>query len=140
MEAESSSPEPTPADMRLGTQGIDLGSGDTSGSDAPDGEPDSELADFVVGSDQPIEFASSSMPMPVSARRASRVNLFVSQESVASRVTEDDLPDVSTVLGRGKGTNGGRREVVLDEDSDASDDAPVRRRKRRKVIDEDSDE
>ena len=49
--------------MRLATQGIDLGSHDTSGEDE-DEEPDSELAEFIVRSDQPIELASSSQQLP----------------------------------------------------------------------------
>lgn len=63
MEGASSSPEPTPANMRIGTQGIDLESRDTSGEE-DDEEPDSELEQFVVGSDQSVEMASSSQPLP----------------------------------------------------------------------------
>ncbi|KAF4552620.1 ATP-dependent DNA helicase mph1-like protein [Elsinoe fawcettii] len=66
MEAASSSPPPTPADMRLPSQGIALGDEDTSGDDAPqatgDWRDDSELDGFVVGSDEEIEFVSSSLP------------------------------------------------------------------------------
>ncbi|KAF2224938.1 hypothetical protein BDZ85DRAFT_317557 [Elsinoe ampelina] len=66
MEAASSSPPPTPADMRLPSQGIALGEEDTSGDDAPEGTNDwmhdSDLDGFVVGSDEEIEFASSSLP------------------------------------------------------------------------------
>jgi len=62
-EGAESSPEPTPAEMRLATQGIDLGSHDTSGEDE-DEEPDSELAEFIVRSDQPIEMATSSQQLP----------------------------------------------------------------------------
>ncbi|WPH02619.1 Hypothetical protein R9X50_00548400 [Acrodontium crateriforme] len=58
-EGDESSPEPTPANMRIGTQGIDLGSDDTSGEDEEE-EPDSELDAFVARSDDPIELASSS--------------------------------------------------------------------------------
>ncbi|KAL1304021.1 hypothetical protein AAFC00_000462 [Neodothiora populina] len=62
MEGDESEPEPTPANMRIGTQGIDLGSDDTMGEEDEDGEPDSELNAFVVGSDAPIEMISSSLP------------------------------------------------------------------------------
>jgi ATP-dependent DNA helicase MPH1 len=62
-EGSESSPEPTPANMRIGTQGIDLGTMDTSGEDE-DEEPDSELDEFIVRSDQPIEIASSSQRLP----------------------------------------------------------------------------
>jgi ATP-dependent DNA helicase MPH1 len=61
MEGAESSPEPTPANMRIGTQGIDLGSNDTSGEEDEE-EPDSELEAFVARSDDPIEMLSSSLP------------------------------------------------------------------------------
>lgn len=61
MEGDESEPEPTPADMRIGTQGIDLGSRDTSGEE-DDEEPDSELDAFVAKSDEVIETVSSSLP------------------------------------------------------------------------------
>ena len=66
-EGNESSPEPTPANMRIGTQGIDLGSMDTSGED-DDEQPESELEDFIVKSDQPIEMASSSQRLPDDAQ------------------------------------------------------------------------
>jgi ATP-dependent DNA helicase MPH1 len=59
-EGDESSPEPTPAEMRIGTQGIDLGSCDTSGEDSDDDSPDSELDGFIARSSDPIEMASSS--------------------------------------------------------------------------------
>ncbi|PSK60463.1 hypothetical protein B9Z65_613 [Elsinoe australis] len=66
MEAASSSPPPTPDDMRLPSQGIALGEDDTSGDDEPDPtgawKDDSELDGFVVGSEEEIEFVSSSLP------------------------------------------------------------------------------
>ena len=64
VEGDESSPEPTPADMRIGTQGIDLGTMDTSGEDEEDDEPDSDLEEFIVRSDQPIEMTSSSQRLP----------------------------------------------------------------------------
>ena len=67
-EGEKSSPEATPANMRIGTQGIDLGTMDASGEDE-DEEPDSELEEFVVRSDQPIEMASSSQRLPDDTQR-----------------------------------------------------------------------
>ncbi|KAI7526516.1 P-loop containing nucleoside triphosphate hydrolase protein [Hortaea werneckii] len=63
MEGEESEPEPTQADMQLGTQvrlGEDLGSRDTSGEDEDEEEPDSELAAFIARSDEAIEPISSS--------------------------------------------------------------------------------
>ncbi|GAB7341601.1 hypothetical protein MBLNU457_7806t1 [Dothideomycetes sp. NU457] len=132
-EGESSSPEPTPADMRRANQGIDLGSGDTSGEEDIDGEPDSELADFVVGSDQPIEYASSSMPG--TAPRQSLNHLFSSQQSRVSQRTDDDLPEVSVVVRKGPQRPRDRRE-----ESDDEEEVPVRQRKRKRVVVDDSDE
>ncbi|TKA83789.1 hypothetical protein B0A55_00054 [Friedmanniomyces simplex] len=60
MEGDESEPEPTPGEMRIGTQGIDLGSMDTSGEDEGD-EPDSELEAFIARSDEVIETVSSSL-------------------------------------------------------------------------------
>lgn len=131
-EGESSSPEPTPAEMRRATQGIDLGSGDTSGEEDFDAEPDSELADFVVGSDQPIEYASSSVP--ATAPRQSLNHLFSSQQSMLSQQTDDDLPDVSVVVQKTI-----QRSRHRTEGSDEGE-APVRQRKTRKIVVEDSDD
>lgn len=78
MEAHSSSPAQTPADMRLRSQAVDLGSGDTSGEDEPE-EHDSELADFVVASDATIEMMSSSMPQ------------IYSRKSTKARIRLDEL-------------------------------------------------
>nr|POF07834.1 atp-dependent dna helicase mph1 [Quercus suber] len=61
MEAAESSPEPTPADMRIGTQGIDLGSRDTSGEDEEE-EMDSDLDAFIARSDEIVNVVSSSLP------------------------------------------------------------------------------
>jgi len=133
MEGESSSPEPTPADMRRATQGIDLGSGDTSGEEDSEAELDSELADFVVGSDQPIEYASSSMPGSA-APRQSLNHLFSSQQSRISQRTDDDLPEISVVVQK----QARRPKSRVEEDDE--EDLPVRHRKRRKVIDDDSDD
>lgn len=128
MEGESSSPEPTPANMRIATQGIDLGSDDTEGDEAADEEPDSELAAFVVASSQPIEYASSSQPL--GTRGSLARDLFMSQESVVSHGTEAGLPDVRTVMGRSR------------DSSETVEAVPSRKRKlkKRQVVESDSDE
>lgn len=59
MEGDDSEPEPTPADMRIGTQGIDLGSRDTSGEDEED-QPDSDDQAFIAGSDEPLQHDTTS--------------------------------------------------------------------------------
>ncbi|KAI5236867.1 P-loop containing nucleoside triphosphate hydrolase protein [Aureobasidium subglaciale] len=131
MEGSDSSPEPTPAHLRLGTQGIDLGSADTSGEEghSQDDEPDSELDDFVVESDAPIEFASSSQPLAHNRPKKNRLDLFT-QEDIAEE-SEEELPDF-----------GASRKGDVEVLSDANEDVPVRRQlgRRRQVVDDDSDE
>ncbi|KAF2154619.1 P-loop containing nucleoside triphosphate hydrolase protein [Myriangium duriaei CBS 260.36] len=65
MEAASSSPPPTPRDFAMPSQAETLGSADTSGDEErqdPDAwRADSDLESFVVRSDQPVEWASSSL-------------------------------------------------------------------------------
>jgi ATP-dependent DNA helicase MPH1 len=134
MEGASSSPEPTPAHLRLATQGIDLGSADTSGEEGHDheDEADSELDDFVVGSDAPIEFASSSLPLTHNPPKKNRLNLFT-QDNIAEE-SEADMPDFGPSSMLDEVVN-----VVSDGDEDV---APVRRHlvRRRQVVDDDSDE
>ncbi|KAK6438236.1 3'-5' DNA helicase [Oleoguttula sp. CCFEE 5521] len=113
MEGSESSPEPTPAHLKLGTQGIDLGSRDTSGEDNDDEEADSELEQFVVGSDQPVEMASSSLP-DTPARRG-RLSDVLAESDDDDVVDEVEAP----VAGRGRLK---RRRVVEDEDEDDDDD------------------
>jgi ATP-dependent DNA helicase MPH1 len=136
MEGASSSPEPTPAHLRLATQGIDLGSADTSGEEGHEheDEADSELDDFVVGSDAPIEFASSSLPLTHNPPKKNRLNLFT-QDNIAEE-SEEDMPDFGPSSMLDEVVN-----VVSDDDGD-EDAAPVRRHlvRRRQVVDDDSDE
>jgi ATP-dependent DNA helicase MPH1 len=123
-EADESSPEPTPADMRIGTQGIDLGSRDTSGEDN-DGEeePDSELDAFIARSSDPIEMASSSQDgLP---RRRKRPGLKKSTTHVRSKLnaveelseSEQSCSDESVkempVVSKGK-----KKRIVEDSESD----------------------
>ncbi|KAH9815684.1 ATP-dependent DNA helicase mph1-like [Teratosphaeria destructans] len=131
MEGDDSEPEPTPADMRIGTQGIDLESHDTSGEDE-DEEPDSELAAFIARSDEMVEAETTSVLSSVSPPAKGRL----------SRRKPD------------QGAGGGAYAIIdSDEDnlevsgleSDASN-APVRRlpkktsrKKTRMVIDSDSE-
>lgn len=117
MEEDESEPEATPAEMRIGTQGIQLGSEDTllgEDHDAEDEEPDSELAEFVVGSDAPIEMVSSSLPR------------------IRGEDSEDDLSELNITFRRGDAKN---------SDSEAST-SPVRKRlqRGRKAVMEDSDD
>ncbi|GAB7347433.1 hypothetical protein MBLNU459_g4352t2 [Dothideomycetes sp. NU459] len=120
MEAASSSPEPTPANMRIATQGIDLGSDDTMGADESEDDPESELQDFVVGSDAPIELVSSSLPPTQDSSRRSRSDRVNMREE-----SDEELPGLTSLSDYddavGKGNNQpirrGRKRVV-DDDSD----------------------
>ena len=95
MEGEESEPEPTAANMRIGTQGIDLGSRDTSGEDNDD-EADSELEAFVARSDEVIEAMSSSLPGTMEIAREARRPVGRGRGSVAELLSSD-----ATVLGEG---------------------------------------
>lgn len=120
-EGAESSPEPTPADMRIGTQGIDLGSRDTSGEEE-DEEPDSELEEFIAKSSDPIEMISSSQSGTPAAKRG----------RLKKRNRDADLSDVDEV-----------EELADSQDSDLSlEKEPIvaQGRKRRVVQDSDSDE
>lgn len=155
MEGEESSPEPTPANMRLGTQGIDLGSHDTSGEE-DDEEPDSELDAFVARSDDPIETFSSSLPntqhFGAPAKKAGRLKTRAKQAPIQmdSDDTVMDDEDVNNGSEDGDETPKASRTIVdlekEDEPVDVSDmddepvAAPGRTKKRRVVQDSDSDE
>jgi ATP-dependent DNA helicase MPH1 len=150
MEGEESSPEPTPANMRIGTQGIDLGSHDTSGEEDEE-EPDSELDAFVARSDDPIETFSSSLPntqqfgappAKKGGRLKARKQAPILEESDES---DDDRVDEGSD-GEGEETPKASRTVVnIDDDDDEDmDDVSVpaagRTKKRRVIRDSDSDE
>jgi len=130
MEGEDSEPEPTPADMRIGTQGIDLGSRDTSGED-DDEEPDSELEAFVAKSDEVIETLSSSLPAsqdlssqpPVQAPRGrglqKRSAVRMNRQAIAIDDVDDDVGDNSEATVTDVATKAGRkRRIVEDSDSE----------------------
>jgi ATP-dependent DNA helicase MPH1 len=110
--------------MRIGTQGIDLGSRDTSGEDN-DGEeePDSELDAFIARSSDPVEMASSSQDgLP---RRRKRPGLKKSTTHVRSKLnaveelseSEQSCSDESVkempVVSKGK-----KKRIVEDSESD----------------------
>jgi ATP-dependent DNA helicase MPH1 len=132
MEGDDSEPEPTPADMRIGTQGIDLGSRDTSGEEE-DEEPDSELDAFIARSDEVIETVSSSLPASPEAKGRGLVR--------------------KGALGPGKGKKAAAIEIDSDEkeqlpghESDGDSDATLtkavpasRLKKKRNVVDSDSE-
>jgi ATP-dependent DNA helicase MPH1 len=150
MEGEESSPEPTPANMRIGTQGIDLGSHDTSGEE-DDEEPDSELDAFVARSDDPIEMFSSSLPntQQFGAPPAKKGGRLKARKQAPIFEESNDSED-----GHANGISDGEDEetpkasrtfVNIDDDDDEDmDDVSVpaggRTKKRRVIRDSDSDE
>ncbi|KAK3675702.1 3'-5' DNA helicase [Recurvomyces mirabilis] len=125
MEGEESEPEPTPTDMRIGTQGIDLGSHDTSGEDNDD-EPDSELDAFIARSDEIIETLSSSLPGTQETSQLSHQKkagrLRRRPAVVLSDLDEDDEADASEddgADGAAKDLVGARKQrVVAESDSE----------------------
>jgi ATP-dependent DNA helicase MPH1 len=155
MEGEESSPEPTPANMRIGTQGIDLGSHDTSGEE-DDEEPDSELDAFVARSDDPIETFSSSLPNTqhlVSApKKGGRLKTRKQAPILMDSDDEDDDQADAVSDGEDEETPKASRTIVdvdVDEDDEEVeisdvDDEPVlaagRTKKRRVVQESESDE
>ncbi|KAK5108846.1 hypothetical protein LTR62_007736 [Meristemomyces frigidus] len=121
VEGSDSEPEPTPADMRLATQGIHLGSNDTSGEDNEDDlEPDSELETFIARSDEVVEMVSSSFPCS-SQDRARQVK---DREGVGKR--------------RRKARGLEERENEGEEVSGGSTTGKIRKRGRRVVDDSES--
>jgi ATP-dependent DNA helicase MPH1 len=150
MEGEESSPEPTPANMRIGTQGIDLGSHDTSGEEY-DEEPDSELDAFVARSDDPIETFSSSLPntQQFGAPPAKKGGRLKARKQAPILEESDESGD-----GHVEGDNDGEGEEtpkashtvvnIDDYDDEDMDDVSIpaagRTMKRRVIRDSDSDE
>lgn len=137
-EGDESSPEPTPANMRIGTQGIELGSRDTSGEEE-DEQPDSELEDFVVRSDQPIEMASSSQRLPDDtqpSRPKARSRKLTQVVAKDSKVASDVDSDGSDILD----DHADLESSEIEEVAAPRAAAVVKGRKRRVVRDSDSDE
>lgn len=130
--------------MRLGTQGIDLGSEDTSGEDE-DEEPDSELADFIVRSDQPIEMAISSQQL-LDDTQSSRPAQSAGRRLLRAVPCSDKvLADSDAGSEESDPGLAALKDVDEGDDSDVQElptvaAAPVKSRKRRVVDDEDSDE
>ncbi|KAI7202119.1 hypothetical protein KC352_g19152, partial [Hortaea werneckii] len=137
MEGEESEPEPTQADMQLGTQvrlGEDLGSRDTSGEDEDEEEPDSELAAFIARSDEAIEpitssaFASDDRAAPTTRNvpTARARGLRRKQPAVPKSLSSD---------------NDGMSESGSDSDKTMTSAAPLasKRRKAQRIIESESE-
>lgn len=120
-EGGESSPEPTPAEMRIGTQGIDLGSDDTSGEDE-DEEPDSELDDFIARSSDPIERTSSSLRSSCSVGHRDKVDDHLCDAgSKISKTSEKQMETESSPIAsfrkQGRAGMSKRRRILDDSDS-----------------------
>ncbi|KAK3054341.1 3'-5' DNA helicase [Extremus antarcticus] len=143
-EGDESSPEPTPAHLRIGTQGIDLGSRDTSG-DEDDEEPDSELEEFVVRSDQPIEMASSSQRLPDDTQPPRRKRNAVKKPqkvpvSVSILFSDDEDDGVEPGLAGMNEDMGDDSDEIQEVAAPQVATAPTKRKKKTRVIESDSDE
>ncbi|KAK3066813.1 3'-5' DNA helicase [Teratosphaeriaceae sp. CCFEE 6253] len=129
MEGNSDSePEATPADMRLATQGIELGSEDTDGEDR-DEQPDSEDEAFIARSDEVMETVSSSIASSgaevnkVRGRLKKKVgrdlvvlsDLDEADEEHASHSSDEE---VGIMVTKAPANVGRRKRVVDDSDSE----------------------
>ncbi|KAJ8611827.1 hypothetical protein MRB53_037740 [Persea americana] len=160
-EADASSPEPTPADLRIPTQGIDLGSRDTSGEDNEDEEePDSELAAFIAASSDAIELMTSSQHALSSSRAPSkrtrkrlRVGRGQMRRPIISPIQSSSDADADQDCGGdgdsdGKGSIGDELSIIGDSDESMMDSPrrhalhtkPRGKAQKRAIVDDDSDE
>lgn len=106
-EGQSSSPPPTDPRFALPTQGEWLGS-DTSGEDAPEEEPSSDLRDFIAASDEVVAELPSSIPLTMPPPKRKRLNRRrPALDAIFDDASEDDeeAPDSS-----GNGTTSARRQ------------------------------
>jgi len=135
MEGDESEPEPTPANMRIGTQGIDLGSRDTSGED-DDEEPNSELENFIAKSDEVVETVSSSLPA---------IEEMFSETGVGGRRARGSIKDANRSDQRVVAVDSDDDDIGAGEDSAGESEVTVTNvstkvgRKRRVVADSDSE-
>ncbi|KAK7520288.1 hypothetical protein IWZ03DRAFT_326300 [Phyllosticta citriasiana] len=146
MEADESSPPPTDPRMRIGTQGINLGTQDTEGFDDPEDEQlDSELQSFIVDDNEEVQIYSSSLP----GRPRQPVKLFSDSQDYNDNPRhndydeeeDDDLPDIGTLLktpGRKRIAKGQATAKVARSSSDRENDI-LRQRHRRRYVVEDSE-
>ncbi|KAK7541050.1 uncharacterized protein J3D65DRAFT_567588 [Phyllosticta citribraziliensis] len=145
MEADESSPPPTDPRMRIGTQGINLGSDDTDGFDDPEDEQlDSELRSFVVDDNEEVQMFSSSLP----GRSRQPVKLFSDSQDYDDNPRhndneeedDDDLPDIGTLLKTPRQRLAkGPTTAKIARSSSTSEDDVVRQRQRRRLVVEDSE-
>lgn len=144
MEAEPSSEPNTSPRMRVRSQGIDLGSEDTGGSQVEDGYMDSDLEDFVVGDDQPSTQVDSSLPSPSALMKKTQPRTMqLSQLSTIE--SSQDLPDLGTLIGTAapavKRPKTKVATIVEESSSAEKENQPrVTVNKRRRVVSDDEDD
>lgn len=156
-EGDLSSPPKTSQAMALPTQGVWLGSEDTDADHiAADEElPDSELADFVVDDDAPLEVeddaptgtaesATSTLPklsqiQRNSSARRSKQRRHISHVLEPPSDSDGDLPDVGTLLAGSNIAKASPREASSNDVSEG-DLPPAKHKKRRLVVNDSSDE
>ena len=143
MEAPESSAPQSSARMRLPSQAVDLGSYDTSGEDAVEGEPSSELRDFVVDDDEQLGTQTSSLP-PVS--QVTGTNAKERREPVrrhdwgeVDMESDSDLPETVNLVQTRLTDPEMRLGDNVDDARDSADVAQGPKRKRRVVEDSDSE-
>ena len=143
MEAEPSSAPNTSPGMRIRSQGINLGSADTSGSDVEDGYIDSDLEDFVVDDDQPLTQVDSSLPSP-SAFMKTQVRKTQLSQLRTIESSQASLPDVSTLLGtsRPAAKKSSKVSTIMEDSSGGEKENRPRAgiNNRRRIISDDEDE
>jgi ATP-dependent DNA helicase MPH1 len=144
MEGEPSSEPNTSPQMRVRSQGIDLGSEDTGGSEVEDGYVDSDLEDFVVGDDQPLTQVDSSLPSPSALMKKTQPRM--TQLSQLSPIeSSQDLPELGTLIGTAVAAKKQTMKVpaaIIEESSSAEkENRPrVTVNKRRRVVSDDDDD
>lgn len=152
-EGISSSPAPTDPRMAMPSQGINLGTSDTSGEDQEE-EADSELEDFIVGSSQAEEPAAVLSSSPAHAgRRRSRAWVSAGREDADGATGDDeDKPFYQTQKGLDMdseeseildGGEPGKDARATSTNSETSQDHPVhnpiRRKRTARIADSDED-
>lgn len=127
VEGPSSSPPPTDPRYAMATQGIDLGS-DTSGEDEEEGEPSSDLRDFIAYDDNEAGDAASGSDDDLDNNDDDDLTINGNkQQAVESQDDEideaEDLPSLNTIIrstskGASKQTSAKRKRTVIEDSSD----------------------
>lgn len=137
-EGASSSPEPTPAEYAVATQGIELGSRDTSGEEEEE-EMDSEDEAFIARSSDPIEVNDGSSSLPGTPKRSAVKAKGRRRLKRRPRVELSDVEEIAESEGE---SDMGIDGLGRDDDGEDEDEPVVVAavRKRRIVEDSESDE